>query len=822
MTKRAKYSFVLAALHLIPVSPRVPSVAAAAIADAAPAALRSASAASVQLSTDRLSEIDGVVSRAILRHDVPGAVVLIGRHGSVVFRRAYGFRALQPHAEPMTVDTLFDLASLTKVVATAPSVMLLVERGMLRLDDRISKWIPEFGTAGGGRESITLEQLLLHTAGFPPDDPIDLYTGTPAEIFARKFAQPLARPPGTAFVYSDVGYEILGEVIRRVSGLPLDEFARKNLFEPLGMRETAFRPIGKDSPLPSFRIAPTEKREGVFLRGAVHDPRSHALGGVAGHAGLFSSADDLARFCSAILAGGRTGKFTKSLLSPAALAAMTRPRAAGPSDLRGLGWDIATSYSGARGDLLPIGSFGHTGWTGTSIWLDPLTDMFVVILSNRNHPDGAGDARALRSQVATVAASAVLDISPEEFRAASARVQPLLGKSRDAASNVAANAPAPGEVQSGIDVLCAEEYRRIAGKRIALLTNSTGRLRDTTRTIDALRSPAARAAGVRLVRLFSPEHGVEGIRDEKIADSIDEVTGLPVRSLYGANRRPVTSDFAGLDAVLVDLQDAGTRFYTYLTTTGYLLEEAAKAHVAVVVLDRPDPIGADKFEGPLALPEELSFTAYHTLPIRTGLTIGEAARLFQKERVPDVDLTVIPMSGYRRELWYDETGLPWTSPSPNLRSVIQAALYPGIALLEPTNVSVGRGTDSPFEQFGAPWMDGVALAGRLSRLALPGVRFLAVKFKPAASTHAGAECQGVRITVVDRRVLEPVRLGLEIAFAIRALHPREWDRTRFGSLLANARVREAFERGESVARLEESWGEGLRAFEKRRASIVLY
>jgi uncharacterized protein YbbC (DUF1343 family)/CubicO group peptidase (beta-lactamase class C family) len=774
----------------------------------------------------RLDRIDAAVGEAIGRKQLPGAVILVGRHGKVVFRRAYGQRAVEPEAEPMTTDTVFDLASLTKVVATATSVMTLVERGAVRLQDPVVKYLPDFGREGG-REKVTVEQLLTHRAGLAPDDPMGLYTGTPAEIFRRKYATALAQAPGSRFVYSDAGYEVLGEVVRVVSKRSLDRYAAEEVFAPLGMTETGFRPLGSQQPVPVSRVAPTEKVDGRILRGEVHDPRARALGGVAGHAGLFSTADDLARYCSAILGGG------KLVLSPVGIAEMTRPRFFGDGDLRALGWDVETSYSSNRGDLFPRGSFGHTGWTGTSLWLDPSTDTFVVFLSNRVHPDGSGNVVPLRGVIATIVASAVLDADPAKLRDASEATTLLSAIGARAArpaptvaSPAAMPLPAAGTpVLAGIDVLEADDFKAIAGMKVALLTNPTGRSADGRSTAAVLLSEQARKAGVSLVRLFSPEHGPDGTRDEKVPDQTDPGTGLPVRSLYGESgesRRPSPADLAGLDAVVVDLQDAGVRFYTYLTTLGYVMEEAAKANVKVVVLDRPDPIRADVVEGPPADGDRLSFTAYHTIPVRTGMTIGELARMFNAERSIGAALTVVKMKGYRRSLWFDETGLEWVNPSPNLRSVTQAALYPGVALLEMTNVSVGRGTDAPFEIVGAPWVDGAKLASVLSGRGIRGARFAPVRFTPSSSKHAGAECGGVRITVVDRDALAPVTLGLEIATALRDLFPKEWDRSRFGELLRHSASLARFERGESAPTIVSGWTAALMEFERRRAAFLLY
>ena len=798
-------------------APALPFLLSGLAAVAGPPPLETVAPAAVGLSPARLARIDAVVAAAIAKKEIPGAVVLVGRHGKVAFRKAWGDRALVPSVEPMTVDTVFDLASLTKCVATASAVMTLVEEGRLRLTDPVVAYLPEFGTGGGEREQVTVEQLLAHRGGLVADDPMDLYQGNPAEIFARKYRTRLLNPPGKRFLYSDAGYEVLGEMVRAVTGETLDVFARRAVFEPLGMSETEFRPLGRGGRLPVARIAPTEKVDGVFLRGEVHDPRARALGGVAGHAGLFGTADDLARFSRALLGDGG------GWLSPAGVAAMTRIRDFGDGDLRALGWDVETHYSTSRGDLFPLGSFGHTGWTGTSIWLDPTTDTFVVLLSARNHPDGAGNAIPLRSRLATVVAASIVDASTPELRLASERITRLTARPSAPVAREKGPAPAlPFDVRAGLDVLEASGLAAVKGKRVALLTNSTGVTRDGRTAASVLLSERAKAAGVTLVRLFSPEHGLAAALDEKVGDGVDPSNGLPIVSLYGERRRPEPKDLEGLDAVVVDLQDAGVRFYTYLTSMAYVMEECAKAKVAVVVLDRPNPIGGEVVEGPPADPERLSFTAVHTVPVRTGMTIGETARMLNEERKIDATLTVVALRGWKRSLWYDETGLPWVDPSPNLRSVTQAALYPGVALLETTNVSVGRGTDAPFELVGAPWIDAERLARTLNVRGIAGVRFAPVAFTPASSKYAGERCRGIRVTVTDRGALRSVTLGVEIATALRDLHAKEWKRERFGDLLASGAAAVRFERGETASQLVSGWAAGQMEFERRRAPYLLY
>ena len=700
----------------------------------------------------------------------------------------------------MTADTVFDVASLTKVVATAPAVLILVEEGKLRLGDPIVRYLPEIAPDGGDRARITVEELLIHRAGFPPDDPISLYTGSPDEIFARKAWEPLAQAPGKGFLYSDADYEVLGELVRRVSGESLDRFAAERIFRPLGMKDTAFLPLAAGTP-PS-RIAPTEQRDGHWMRGEVHDPRAFAVGGVAGHAGLFSTADDLARFCRMILGGGRLGRVR--ILSPLGVEALTRPRFYGDGDVRALGFDIATAYSRNRGDLFPPGSFGHTGFTGTSAWIDPSSGSFVVFLSNRVHPDGRGDVGRLRGLVATIAAAAL----PEDTRAAARRLGETVPRIR--------------EVAAGIDVLREDSFRPIAGMRVGLVSNATGRSSDGRSTAAVLASPEARRAGVRLERLFTPEHGIRSDAEGFVGDATDAETEIPIVSLYGERRRPRPEDLAGLDAVVFDLQDVGTRFYTYLTTLGYLLEAAKDSKIAVVVLDRPDPIGGASVEGPLADSGSLSFTAYHPIPVRTGMTVGELARLFNAARGLDAALTVVPMRGWTRDLWYDETGLLWTNPSPNLRSLNAATLYPGIGLLETTNLSVGRGTDTPFEWIGAPWLDGARLARVLAARRIAGVAFMPVTFTPSASTFSGALCNGVRFTITDRDLFEPVRLGIEIAVALRDLHPGDWDRSRFNQLLASARAFDLLQNGATADQIVSSWRRELAEFRTRSAPYLLY
>jgi uncharacterized protein YbbC (DUF1343 family)/CubicO group peptidase (beta-lactamase class C family) len=787
------------------------------------------------MSAERLARMDQVIRASIEKEELPGAVVLVARHGRIVWRKAYGARAVEPQREAMTADTIFDLASLTKIVATTTSIMILVERGEVRLGDTVVKFIPEM--KGDGRDAITIEQLLTHTAGFAPDFDLRERWNGYDEAMKRLYREPLRTQPGARFVYSDINYIALGEVTRRVSRMTLDEFARKNIFVPLGMRDTAFRP---DARLKS-RIAPTEKRRGQmnylgdtganvgaegeqWLRGQVHDPTSFRMGGVAGHAGLFSTADDLAIFCQMILNGGVVNG--ARILSPLGVATMTRPHAVSEDGAaRGLGWDMTTKFPPNKGDLFPFGSFGHTGFTGTSIWIDPASDSFVILLSNCVHPDGKGDVGPLRGRVASIVAGSIMDTPVARAREESAKTaaELLAGIARlnsnsARATNTSNNAVADAQVLTGIDVLERDGFKQLTGLRVGLVTNQTGRDRGGRQTIDVL----SKAPNVKLVALFAPEHGIRGLADEKVSDTKDEQTGLPIYSLYGETRRPKPEQLKDLDALVYDIQDIGVRFYTYITTLGYVMEEAAKARLPVFVLDRPNPINGVDVEGPLADADKLSFTAYHTIPVRHGLTVGELAQLYNDERKIGCDLRVIRMENWRRAMWFDSTGLTWVNPSPNMRSLTEAALYPGVGLLETTNISVGRGTDTPFEVIGAPWLDGQKLASYLNARKIAGVRFVPIRFTPKSSVFKNEECSGVNIVITDRSRFRSVLTGVEIAVALHQLLPAEWKIDGYSHLLVSADALERLKRGDSVEGIAGSWATSLENFRRVRARVLIY
>jgi len=762
------------------------------------------------LTKQKQAAIASVVQEAIRTGKCPGAVVVVGQNGRVVYRRAFGHRALVPKPLPMTFGTIFDLASLTKVVATTTAIMQLVEQGKLVLSGPVSDYWPEFKS--NGKEDITVRDLLTHYSGLPPD--LELKPEWSGYETAMKMIvdEKLIAPPGTRFIYSDINFETLGELVRRVSGQPLDVYCAQHIFAPLGMRDTRFKPPASLR----RRIAPTQYQEGdkgKMLWGEVHDPTAYNMGGVAGHAGLFSTADDLAIFAQMLLNGGSYRG--ARILSPLTVEKMTSPQS--PPDkmmVRGLGWDLDSPFASNRGELFPVGSFGHTGFTGTDLWIDPVTKTYLIIMTNRVHPDGKGDVVPMRTEIATLLAAA---LGPASTRQVLASNHSLTGYS-ELMKSYRMQGLRNGKVQTGIDVLEAENFASLEGRRVGLITNATGVDAAGRRTIDLL----AHAPGVKLLALFSPEHGLATQADSRVASSTDAATGLPVYSLYGDTERPTGQMLEGLDALVFDIQDAGVRFYTYTTTLGYCLEAAAQKGIDFYVLDRPNPINGDEVEGPVLEDDLRSFVAYFPLPIRHGMTVGELAQMFNGENHLGAKLHVIKMRDWQRTDWYDETGLAWANPSPNLRNLTEEVLYPGVAMVEGSNVSVGRGTDTPFELLGAPWMDSRNLSAYLNARDIQGVRFVPIDFKPVSSSFADQACHGVQIVLIDRQALDPTELGVELAAALWKLYPDVFQLEKTLPLIGARWVLKAIEAGKDPRRIVFEWQDALQQFRTLRAKYLLY
>jgi uncharacterized protein YbbC (DUF1343 family)/CubicO group peptidase (beta-lactamase class C family) len=790
--------------------------------------------------------VSAVVEAAIAANKLPGAVVVVGHGGKVAFEQAYGDRAQEPTVEPMTTDTIFDMASLSKCLVTATAVMQLVEAGKVNVDAPVARYLPRF--AANGKGAVTVRELLTHYSGLPPDvdlkDAWGLKKADKAEGIKRAMESSLESTPGTHFVYSDINYIALAALVETVSGEKLQSYAQKHIFKPLGMVHTTYLPAKQLIP----EIAPTEYDAelnaavnpdfGKMLRGVVNDPTTRRMGGVAGQAGVFSTAADISLFAQGLLdrLAGRPSKFP---LSQKSLLLMTMPEQPKTAEdgatvftedgqvtkgvaTRGFGWDINSAFSRPRGAVFPIGSFGHTGYTGTSLWMDPGSNTYVILLANALYPRGRPAISGLRGEVATAAARS-LGLYPVA-QAASTQA------SSTQFSRAMPGAPGATPVRTGIDVLEVDgfaELKRLAAAhggrlRMGLLTNQTG-----LRTIDVLRGEGG---GIELTTLFSPEHGIAGVKDSfDVKNSTDAATGLPVVSLYGAkdaDRRPKLEDLQKLDAVVIDLQDAGVRFYTYETVVGYFLEAAAKAGTDVVVLDRPDLIGGAAVQGPVSDAGAESYIDYRPLPVRHGMTLGEVARFDNGEGALGARLTVVSMQGWSRGEYFDQTGLTWVNPSPNLRSVTAAALYPGLGMLDAANVSVGRGTATPFEHIGAAYVKGQELADYLNGCGIAGVRFEATTFRVEEDGNKypfhGQEIEGVAMTVTDRAVLDAPELGIEVIAALHRLYPAEFKMEKVAGLIVNKATMEGLAEGKDPKAIAAGWEPALSAFNARREAYLLY
>ena len=690
--------------------------------------------------------------------------------------------------------------------------MKLFQDGRFRLNDPVSKYLPEF--AQNGKEDVTIRELMTHFSGFGPDlDLKEAWSGRDT-AFAMAMREKPAYPPGSRFLYSDINFETLGFLVEKISGMPLNEFARTSVFVPLGMKDTGFLPSSDLLP----RIAPTQYDEDhKMLRGIVHDPTARRMGGVAGHAGLFSTADDLSKYAQDLLIDHKilTGLTVEKMSTP------QQPPMA--TSERGLGWDIDSPFSTNRGELLPVGSFGHTGFTGTSLWIDPITKTYVILLTNAVHPDGKGSVVSLRTRLATAVVQSLHLSIDEQQKLQLTRItgynESLMASRRVTSRN--------GDVKTGIDVLESNAFRELHADgqnpiRIGLVTNQTSVDSHGQRTADVL----AHTPGLKLTAIFSPEHGIAGKLDTTdIANGNDPATSVPVYSVYGdsdAKRRPTDAALASVDMIVYDIQDIGVRFYTYESTLGYFLEAAAKSGKEIVVLDRPNPVNGTYVQGPVADTGRESFVSYWQTPVRHGMTIAELARMFNTERSIGAKLTVVPMQGWIRGDWFDSTGLVWINPSPNMRNVTEAVLYPGLGMIEGGNISVRRGTDTPFEIVGAPWIDAVTLAHYLNARDLSGVRFVPTNFTPASSEYADKQCGGVNIVLTDRNALDSPELGLEISSALQHLYPDQYKVGSIDGLVRNKATLDAIVAGQDPRRVADDWSESLDHFATIRAKYLLY
>ncbi len=739
---------------------------------------------------EKVTAIRAAMDAAITDRTIPGGVVWMER-GKTSVCEAFGNRMIDPRTAPMKADTIFDSASLTKVLATAPSVMLLVQEGKFSLQTPVSTLIPDF--TAGGKETVTVYQLLTHTSGTRSGIPRERVWSGYKEGVAAAAAEPLLNPPGAKFLYSDINFILLGEIVRRISGIMISDFAAGRIFRPLGMKDTGYQP----SRSKLDRIAPTSREGDTLVHGVVHDPTCRRMGGVAGHAGVFTTAKDIAIFCRMMLNGGATPSGQK-ILHPATLPLMIKPLALPGGIQRALGWDIQSTYTDIKGPGFSAASYSHTGWTGTAFLIDPVTSAFVILLTNRNHPADITSLRTLRFQVGTFAA--------EAMRVSKRKV------------SVTPRRALRCRVKNGVDVLVSDGFAQLRGLKVGLITNHTGLTQEGVTTIDAL----AGARDPKLVCLFSPEHGIRGEEDrDGIADTTDAKTGLPVYSLYGKTRRPMPAQLKEIDTLVFDIQDAGCRFYTYVSTMLECMKAASAAGKRFIVLDRVNPINGNTIDGPLPV-GALTFVACHRIPLRHGMTAGELARLFVAELMLKLDLAVITVEGWDRSHDLAAAGLEWVNPSPNMRSLDAATLYPGVALVEFCNVSVGRGTGSPFQFIGAPWVDAEKLAAALVDERLPGLKIEPASVTPHASVFKGEQCRGIRLSVKDRAKVDSVRTGVAVATALQRLHKGTFKLEPVSKLLLEPKVQASIAAGASVSETVNLYSGAAEEFRRRRAPFLIY
>jgi beta-N-acetylhexosaminidase len=743
-----------------------------------------------------LDEVDQLLDDFVEKGAFPGGVVAIGHRGALVHLHPFGRLSYDEDAPLVESDTIYDLASLTKVVATTTMAMILVDEGRLDLDEKVQDFLPLF--QGPGKDLVTVRHLLTHSSGVDWWAPLYKELKGPEAYLQRIQAMDLVYEPGTDYKYSDLGMILLGEILARVAGQPLDEFVRERVFGPLAMTDTLYRP-GEDL-LP--RIAPTEfdAWRGRMVRGEVHDENAFALGGVAPHAGLFSTAGDLSRFAQMLLNGGVLEHHR--IVSRDTVDLFTRKAGAGEST-RALGWDTKSPEHSTAGSYFSPRSFGHTGFTGTSIWIDPDRELFLILLTNRVHPTRQNQLiREVRPAVADAVVNALTDADrelPEEM---------------------------PEQVvEVGLDRIAAGEDHVLSGKRLGLIVHAASVTSDGRHAIDVLRDQ-----NLNVVRLFAPEHGLRGLAaaGEHVKNGRDPQSGLPVVSLYGDHRKPTKRDLKHLDALVFDLQGAGVRFYTYVSTLILSLEAAAEHDLEFVVLDRPNPLGGERIEGPVSAPRGLvpeSFVNMAPGPLVYGLTLGEMARFVNQRLKKPARLTVVPMKGWERDMTWSDTGRVWVSPSPNLRSPEAAIAYPGVCLLEGTNVSAGRGTVEPFLFFGAPWLRPAEL-----QVSVPGFELEPVTFTPTASPAApnpkyvDQECHGMRVRVTDPAAAEPYRLGVALLVALMSRDDFEWEDegAALTRLVGTRKLLDDLRRRRSADQIIEADRADHEAWRRDRASALLY
>jgi len=719
-------------------------------------------------------ELAAALQRAVVESKTPGAAAYVGKGDATLFHGACGARQLVPKSLPAEKDTIYDLASLTKVIATTTAIMLLHEEGLIDLDAPVSTYLPIPAFA-----RFTVRHCLTHTAGLVAGRPYYEECSSLNEMLQRYAGLELESSPGARRQYSDVGFMILGKVVELVARDSLDAFCRKRIFSLLGMKTTRFNPPKGWA----ARCAATEKCawRGKVIVGVVHDENAYAVGGVSGHAGLFSTAEDLARFCRGLLGG--------KLLSEKTLSEMTRLGQVPFYPWQGLGWKLDPWASGSEGFLPTRTAMGHTGWTGTSLWIDRPSGVFVILLSNTCHPsrdqrDTSGLRRVFHEAIAQ-------ELFPDQ-----------------------------SNVHTGLDRLLWDGFSSVRGKRIALLTNHAA--------VDQLGRPIldvlALDPAVKLRTVYSPEHGFQG-KSEAGEAVKSEAGAVPFISLYGERKRPSSKELSSIDLFVADLPDAGARYYTYMSTMRDCLAACAEARKPILILDRPNPVGGEILEGPIATATD-SAVCCAPIPVRHGMTMGELALFFSNTTLKDKKpaLSISELDAWPRKLLFAQCALPWEPPSPNMPTPETALLYVGTCLFEGTNLNEGRGTETPFMIFGAPWLDAESIVRAIAPEDRAGCLLHATRYTPrsipgkaASPQYCDTACNGIRIEINEPLQVRAFHLATALIIAIRKRHPDRLELKKgFDVLAGTLEFRNQIESGLSASEIVGRHAPALDAFDKER------
>jgi uncharacterized protein YbbC (DUF1343 family) len=719
--------------------------------------------------------LEKALEQSVSQSGSPGSAVYVGQRDQTLFSAATGSRQTTPKKLPATTATVYDLASLTKTVATATATMLLRDQGILDLDAPIVEHVPI-----PAFKAVTTRHLLTHTGGFASSMLAYRDYTSMTEMIHHVAQNDFEGTPGEAHSYSDVGFMVLGLLMELAAKQTLDRYCRDHVFAPLGMNDTCFKPPEdwKD------RCAATEDCpwRGYVVRGVVHDEAAFAAGGVAGHAGLFSTIGDLALFCRALLEG--TLLPAKTIKEMIALAQV-------PSyPWQGLGWHLDPWLSEVQGALPARGVFGHSGWTGTSLWVDYASGLFCIQLGNTCHPTRKGRNNKTFRQVFY---TAVADTLYENQRA----------------------------VHTGLDVIIRERFRPLRRESFALLTNGAATDMMGRSILDVLDLDDR----LNLRLLYGPEHGLRGQAEAGEAVASED-GAVPIVSLYGERKAPSPEELKNIDLFVIDLPDVGARYYTYMATMKNCLEACAKYGTPVLVLDRPNPLGGIILEGPIARNTD-SVVCCAPIPVRHAMTMGELATFFADQISPKLKLRVLQAEAWLRRLQFEACSLPWVAPSPNMPTVQTALVYVGTCLFEGTNLNEGRGTSTPFQRIGAPWIDSRRVLDAMDEEAQAGCAIEAIEYTPHAIPGKSANprykdelCSGIYIRVEDTEAFRPFSLAVALLSAIVKTHPGKMEWLPFFDVLAGSEeLRAAIAQGVPPLEIVAGYADELARFDSGRPKI---